>query len=103
MRKILVNSTISMGVCHMPKNKIRELLEQLQGELDQVDPQDEKGRKLLENITADIDSFLQKSDAQSDESILQRLQDTIDHFNIEHPKLTMALSEIMSILSNAGI
>jgi phytoene/squalene synthetase len=87
----------------MPKNKIRELLEQLQGELDQVDPQDEKGRKLLENITADIDSFLQKSDAQSDESILQRLQDTIDHFNIEHPKLTMALSEIMSILSNAGI
>lgn len=87
----------------MPKNKIRELLEQLQGELDQVDPQDEKGRDLLKNITADIDSFLQKSDAHAEESILQRLQDTIDHFNIEHPKLTMALSEIMSILSNAGI
>ncbi len=87
----------------MPKNKIRELLEQLQGELDQVDPQDEKGRKMLENITTEIDSFLQKSDDQRDESFFQRLQDTIDHFNIEHPKLTMALSEIMSILSNAGI
>lgn len=87
----------------MPKNKIRELLEQLQGELDQVDPQDEKGRKMLENITTEIDSFLQKSDDQRDETFFQRLQDTIDHFNIEHPKLTMALSEIMSILSNAGI
>ena len=87
----------------MPKNKIRELLEQLQGELDQVDPQDEKGRKLLENITEDINSFLQQSDAQRDETILQRLQDTIDHFNIEHPKLTMALLEVLSILSNAGI
>ncbi len=87
----------------MPKNKIRELLEQLQGELDQVDPQDEKGRKLLENITAEIDGFLQESDDRRDESILHRLQDTIDHFNIEHPKLTLALSEILSILSNAGI
>ncbi len=94
---------ISKGVCYMQKNKIRELLEQLQGELDQVNPQDKKGRDLLENITTDINSLLQDSNIQSDESVLQRLQDTIDHFNIEHPKLTMALSEIMSILSNAGI
>ncbi len=87
----------------MPKNKIRELLEQLRGELEQVSPQDQKGRDLLENITADINSFLQDPNVEADESVLQRLQDTIDHFNIEHPTLTMALSEIMSILSNAGI
>lgn len=87
----------------MPKNKIRELLEQLQGELDQVDPQDAKGRELLENITTDINSLLQDPNIQTDESVLQRLQDTIDHFNLEHPTLTMALSEILSILSNAGI
>lgn len=87
----------------MPKNKIRELLEQLQGELDQIGPQDAKGRELLENITTDINSLLQDPNIKTDESTLQRLQDTIDHFNIEHPKLTMALSEILSILSNAGI
>ncbi|MFN8382678.1 MAG: DUF4404 family protein [Anaerolineales bacterium] len=87
----------------MPKTKIRELLEQLQGELDQIGPQDAKGRELLENITTDINSLLQDPNIQTDESVLQRLQDSIDHFNIEHPKLTMALSEILSILSNAGI
>ena len=87
----------------MPKNKIRELLEQLQGELDQIGSQDVKGRELLENIPADINSLLQDTDIRTDESILKSLQDSIDHFNIEHPKLTMALSEIMSILSNAGI
>lgn len=87
----------------MPKNKIRELLEQLQGELDQIAPQDKKGRELLENITTDINNLLQESNTQVEESVIKRLQDTIDHFNIEHPKLTMALSEIMSILSNAGI
>jgi uncharacterized FlaG/YvyC family protein len=87
----------------MPKNKIRELLEQLQGELDQIAPQDKKGRELLENITTDINNLLKESNTQVEESVIKRLQDTIDHFNIEHPKLTMALSEIMSILSNAGI
>lgn len=87
----------------MPKNNIRELLQQLQGELDQITPQDQKGRDLLESITTDINSLLQDPNIQRDESVLQRMQDTIDHFNIEHPKLTMALSEIMSILSNAGI
>ncbi|MBK8428557.1 MAG: DUF4404 family protein [Lewinellaceae bacterium] len=66
-------------------------------------PQDVKGRELLENITADINSLLQDPNIQTDESVLKSLQDSIDHFNIEHPKLTMALSEIMSILSNAGI
>lgn len=87
----------------MPKNKIRELLEQLQGELDQIAPQDKKGRELLENITTDINNLLKESNTQVEESVIKRLQDTIDHFNIEHPKLTMALSEMMSILSNAGI
>ncbi len=87
----------------MPKNKIRDLLEQLQDELELLNPLDKKGRDLLENISADINSLLQDSNTQADESILKRLQDSIDHFNIEHPKLTMALSEIMSILSNAGI
>lgn len=87
----------------MPNRKIMELLEQLKGELGQIDPKDVKGRELLEDITADISSLLKESNTPAEDSVLQRLQDTIDHFNIEHPKLTMALSEIMSILSNAGI
>lgn len=87
----------------MKNQKIRNLLEQLQGELDRIGPLDEKGRSLLKTITEDINSLLDDSNAQADDSVLQRLQDTIDHFNIEHPKLTMALSEMMAILSNAGI
>lgn len=87
----------------MKNQKIRNLLEQLQGELDRIGPLDEKGHGLLKTITEDINSLLDDSNAQADDSVLQRLQDTIDHFNIEHPKLTMALSEMMAILSNAGI
>jgi hypothetical protein len=35
--------------------------------------------------------------------VLERLQDTIDHFEATHPQLTTVLSEMMTILSNAGI
>jgi hypothetical protein len=87
----------------MKDNRVRELLDQLRDELDRVESLDEKGRALLDNITADIDSLLNGTGAQPDESVLRRLQDSIDHFKIEHPKLTMALSEMMTILSNAGI
>ncbi|MBE0681480.1 MAG: DUF4404 family protein [Anaerolineales bacterium] len=87
----------------MKNQKIRELLDQLQEELDRIDSQDEKGRRLLNNISADINSLLEDSNYRPDEPILQRLQDTIDHFKVEHPTLTMALSEMLAILSNAGI
>ncbi|MEK6753226.1 MAG: DUF4404 family protein [Chloroflexota bacterium] len=87
----------------MKNQKIRELLEQLQGELGRMGSLDEKGRALLENVTEDINSLLEGADMQADDSVLQRFQDTIDHFKIEHPNLTMALSEMMAILSNAGI
>lgn len=87
----------------MKDNKIRELLKQLQDELNRSGPLDEKGRSLLDQITADINNLLDGSGAQPDEPFFQRLQDSIDHFKIEHPQLTLALSEMMSILSNAGI
>jgi hypothetical protein len=35
--------------------------------------------------------------------VLERLQDTIDHFEVTHPRLTTLLSQMMTILSNAGI
>ncbi|WKZ34510.1 MAG: DUF4404 family protein [Anaerolineales bacterium] len=87
----------------MLDKKVRELLEQLQDELDHVDSLDQKGRDLLNNIAADINRLLKSPSIEPDESVLRRLEDTIDHFKIEHPKLTMALSEMMTILSNAGI
>ncbi|HLA87265.1 MAG TPA: DUF4404 family protein [Anaerolineales bacterium] len=87
----------------MKNNKIRELFEKLQDELERIGPLDEKGRDLVDHITADITNLLDDSSKQPDETILQGLQDSIDHFKIEHPQLTMALSEMMSILSNAGI
>lgn len=87
----------------MTNQKIQELLEQLHDEIHKTDTLDENGRGMLEHLTADINALLASGDGKPEESLVERLQDSIDHFEIEHPSLTMALSEMMKILSNAGI
>jgi hypothetical protein len=87
----------------MTGQKIRELLEQLHDELERTETVDDKGRALLEDVSGDINDLLERSEPQADETMLNKLQATIDHLEITHPKLTMALSEMLTILSNAGI
>lgn len=87
----------------MKNNRIRELLQQLRDELGRSGSLDEKGRGLLDRLIADIENLLDGSGEKANEPILQRLHESMDHFKLEHPNLTMALSEMMAILSNAGI
>ena len=88
----------------MSDKNLTELLEQLHDELDNTKAVDEKGRQLLRALNADIQELLERSEReQSTDSLLERLQDTIDHFQDTHPAFTKALSHIMTALNNAGI
>lgn len=90
----------------MSDENLRKLLEQLHDELERTQSVDEKGDELLRHLNADIRDLLKRSEKGqelSDESMLERLQDAVDHFEVTHPTLTTTLSEMMRILSNAGI
>ena len=88
----------------MSDKNLTELLEQLHDELDSTKAVDEKGRELLRALNADIQELLERSEnGQSPDSLLERLQDVIDHFEATHPALTSTLSNIMTVLNNAGI
>ena len=90
----------------MDDQKLRKLLEQLHGELEHTQSVDDKGRALLRDLDADIRGLLNRSkgDAlQVQPPMVGLLEDTIDHFEITHPTLTMALSELLTALNNAGI
>jgi hypothetical protein len=86
---------------------LRELLERLHNELEQTDSIDEDGTELLRHLASDIRRRLEQTGTkrapEPDDPILERLQGTIDHFEATHPSLTLTLSEMMTILSNAGI
>lgn len=91
----------------MAEPTLHELLEQLHKELERTETVDEQGNEMLHHLDADIRKLLKRSGTEAeidaDESVLERLQDTIDYFEASHPRLTTVLSEMMTILSNAGI
>ena len=89
----------------MTDQNLRELLEKIHKELEQIEVTDEAGRERLRHLDADIRSLLERSEdiEETDEPMLERLQDAIDDFETTYPRVTMMLSQMMTILSNAGI
>jgi len=90
----------------MTDNKLTQLLEELHTELDNTEAMDEKGRELLRALNADIEELLDRSEIEKtddDDSLLERWQEYIDHFEVTHPTLTATLSHLMTALNNAGI
>jgi hypothetical protein len=88
----------------MANTKLTKLLEELRIALDNTDAVDEKGRELLRALDEDIKELLERSArGESDDSVLERMRETVDHFESTHPVFTSALSNLLTALSNAGI
>lgn len=86
----------------MANKKLPELLQQLHDELEKAESIDEEGREMLAHLNADIQKFIDP-DEEDDDTIFEQIQDAIDRFEVDHPVITAALSQILNSLSNAGI
>lgn len=84
----------------MENKELEKLLEKLHAELEKVDQMDEDGMKLLRGIEKDINELLHQTDR---DTLVGRLREAIEKFEVSHPTLTTMLSEISSILNIAGI
>ena len=87
----------------MTDPNLHELIEKLEKEMEQTQVKDEAGRERLRQLEADIRRLKERSEEEDDETMLERVQESIDHFEEDHPQLTMMISQMMTILSNAGI
>ena len=90
----------------MADQNLHDLLEKLQTELERTEATDEAGRERVRHLQADIRYLRERTGEQpleADEPMLERFQDSIDHFETSHPDLTIMISQMMTILSNAGI
>jgi hypothetical protein len=90
----------------MDDQELKSLLERLHTEIEQNETVDEKERELLQHLGDDIRALLARSEgeeAQAAPSIIGHLEESIEHYEITHPELTLMLSKLLSILSNAGI
>ncbi|MBI3174565.1 MAG: DUF4404 family protein [Chloroflexi bacterium] len=88
----------------MKDQSLRNLLEQLQGELKRSETMDTEGRELLRGLEREIHQFLERAEGeQARPAFLRELEDSITHFEVTHPALTRVLSEMLNTLNNAGI
>lgn len=90
----------------MDDQELHQLLEKLHSEIEQTDSVDEKALALLQHIEKDMRELVDRSEnriAKPRAATLRRLEDSIDHLEVTHPSLTTTLSELLEILSKAGI
>ncbi len=88
----------------MSDKKLDQLLQQLHQEIEGIESTDEKGQELLRELSTDIRALLERAEGkQPTPSILQRIERSIEYFEVTHPDLTAALASLSTILSNAGI
>ena len=90
----------------MDDQELRKLIEQLHAEIQNTQSVDEKGQELLVHLEADIQKLLAQSGGVTTPvhpSTLQRLEESLDHFEASHPTLTILLSKVLEGFSNVGI
>jgi len=91
----------------MKDEELRELLEELHKKIETTNSVDEKGRELLSHLSVDIRNLLERTGHEErlrgSQWEIGRMEESIRHFEVTHPNLTAALSQLLSILNNAGI
>ncbi len=88
----------------MKQDKLHESLEQLRVQIGKLDADDEAIQRRMRRLVGDLERQLDDEDEFDDEpQLLDGLRRNIERFEVEHPRLTGVLNQIMVELSNMGI
>jgi chaperonin cofactor prefoldin len=88
----------------MSRAELKQSLERLRRELAALGPNDSEVRERLSPLIDEIEQeigTLATSDNQA--SQLEKLRNHVEAFEVEHPRVTNILNDIMVTLSNLGI
>ncbi len=87
----------------MSEDKLRQELERLKEEAAKLPSDDDAGRARLDEVIRRVESKLAEDQDDDDEGLFDQLQESVSHFEAEHPRATAILNDIMVTLSNMGI
>ena len=90
----------------MNDQELCQLLEQLHNEIEGTKSVDAKERELLRDLEADIRELLERCETEEIQThplTVRRMEDAIEYMAVNHPTLTTMLSNISTILGNAGV
>ena len=84
----------------MEDAQLRETLQRLREEIEKLGPQDQAAQARLSSLMADIERRL---DGQDDDGLIDNIKESVEQFEVKHPRATAILNDIMLALSNMGI
>lgn len=90
----------------MDERATTELLNELHVRLRDTNAITDRDRELLAQLSADIQSLLHHSGglaAANPRSVVDRLQESIERFEVSHPDLTDLMARASKVLSDMGI
>lgn len=82
-------------------NDVQQALRDLRTKLEQTETDDLTRQETLARLKSSIDDAMETED--NNESLLERLNEAILHFETDHPALTAAINRAVSILSLGGV
>jgi hypothetical protein len=83
----------------MPHNKVKKSIEDLKVELEQTPKETGLFEETLEAAKNGIERFT----PEAIQDLIQTLQKESDEFEVEHPRITALINNVMTSLSNLGI
>lgn len=88
----------------MNPQDLRAKMERLRAELQKPDLHDSAVRQELLRLLAAIEQQLEQApESEQRENLLAELDDAVTRFEVEHPRLTASLGQIVSALASMGI
>ena len=89
----------------MDKQQLRNTLEQLHVELQQIESVDEGERQRLQSLMSDIKKLIEADDSDKDhvDRLGEGLKEGIELFEASHPRATMLMGQVIDALAKMGI
>ena len=87
----------------MSDDNLHSLIRQLKSEIAALHADDEEARERLQSLVDELERRLDEDEAVEDEALMDSLRESVERFEVEHPRATGILNNIMVMLSNMGI
>lgn len=88
----------------MSHDELTELVDRLKAEVASLESTDHEARTRLQSLITDLETRLAEDDTDSsDDDLLDSLRESVDRFEVEHPRATGIINQIMVMLGNMGI
>jgi predicted transcriptional regulator len=88
----------------MTEQKLNDALGELRKEIERLEIDNRATKERLATLVENIEQRIESSGGgEEHHDLVEEMKDAITHFEVEHPRITGIINDIMMTLSNAGI